>query len=396
MSKRFQAFAILLLVLAAVQAVPAQQTVAGKVRARDLGVPFEGTPGALNAITDVAGVTVGQTTLISGEGKLVVGKGPVRTGVTAILPRGKNSMNNPVFAGWFSQNGNGEMTGTTWVEESGFLEGPVMITNTHSVGVVRDAVVQWRVSHGQPDPTEYWWSLPVVAETWDGWLNDINGFHVKPEHVFHAIDSAAPGAVAEGNVGGGTGMICNEFKGGTGTSSRKLDMKAGGYTVGVLVQCNYGRRPNLRIAGVPVGQEIPDDAAYAGAPFDGAERGSIIVVVATDAPLVAHQLKRLARRVTLGLGRDGSVSGNGSGDIFIAFSTANPGAAAVDHVVDLKMLPNEKMDDLFAATVQATEEAIINAMVAAETMTGIENHRVIALPHDRLQAILKKYNRLNR
>ena len=396
MSKRFRAFAILLLVLAAVRTVPAQQTAAGKVRARDLGVPFEGTPGALNAITDVAGVTVGQTTLISGEGKLVVGKGPVRTGVTAILPRGKNSMNNPVFAGWFSQNGNGEMTGTTWVEESGFLEGPVMITNTHSVGVVRDAVVQWRVSHGQPDPTEYWWSLPVVAETWDGWLNDINGFHVKPEHVFHAIDSAATGAVAEGNVGGGTGMICNEFKGGTGTSSRKLDMKAGGYTVGVLVQCNYGRRPNLRIAGVPVGQEIPDDAAYAGAPFDGAERGSIIVVVATDAPLVAHQLKRLARRVTLGLGRDGSVSGNGSGDIFIAFSTANPGAAAVDHVVDLKMLPNEKMDDLFAATVQATEEAIINAMVAAETMTGIENHKVIALPHDRLQAILKKYNRLNR
>jgi len=396
MSKRFQAFAILLWVLVAVQAVPAQQTAAGKARARDLGVPFEGTPGALNAITDVAGVTVGQTTLISGEGKLVVGKGPVRTGVTAILPRGKNSMNNPVFAGWFSQNGNGEMTGTTWVEESGFLEGPVMITNTHSVGVVRDAVVQWRVSHGQPDPTEYWWSLPVVAETWDGWLNDINGFHVKPEHVFHAIDSAAPGAVAEGNVGGGTGMICNEFKGGTGTSSRKLDMKAGGYTVGVLVQCNYGRRPNLRIAGVPVGQEIPDDAAYAGAPFDGAERGSIIVVVATDAPLVAHQLKRLARRVTLGLGRDGSVSGNGSGDIFIAFSTANAGAAAVDHVVDLKMLPNEKMDDLFAATVQATEEAIINAMVAAETMTGIENHKVIALPHDRLQAIFKKYNRLNR
>jgi D-aminopeptidase len=396
MSKWFHAFAVLLMVFAAVQAVPAQQTAAGKVRARDLGVPFEGTPGALNAITDVAGVTVGQTTLISGDGKLVVGKGPVRTGVTAILPRGTNSMNNPVFAGWFSQNGNGEMTGTTWVEESGFLEGPVMITNTHSVGVVRDAVVEWRVSHGQPDPTEYWWSLPVVAETWDGWLNDINGFHVKPEHVFHAIDSAATGAVAEGNVGGGTGMICNEFKGGTGTSSRKLDMKAGGYTVGVLVQCNYGRRPNLRIAGVPVGQEIPDDAAYAAAPFDGAERGSIIVVVATDAPLVAHQLKRLARRVTLGLGRDGSVSGNGSGDIFIAFSTANPGAAAVDHVVDLKMLPNEKMDELFAATVQATEEAIINAMVAAETMTGIENHKVIALPHDRLQAILKKYHRLDR
>src|ERR1700722_12918923 len=300
------------------------QSVPAKPRARDLGVPFDGTTGPLNAITDVSGVTVGFTTLISGEGKLVVGQGPIRTGVTAILPRGKDSMGNPVFAGWFSQNGNGEMTGTTWVEESGFLEGPVMITNTHSVGVVRDAVVQWRVSHGQPDPTEYWWSLPVVAETWDGWLNDINGFHVKPEHVFHAIDTAAPGAVAEGNVGGGTGMICNEFKGGTGTSSRKLDMKVGGYTVGVLVQCNYGRRPNLRIAGVPVGLEIPEGAAYSTASFGELERGSIIVVVATDAPLVAHQLKRLARRVSLGLGRDGSTSGNGSGDIFIAFSTGNP------------------------------------------------------------------------
>jgi D-aminopeptidase len=370
------------------------QSVPARPRARDIGVPFEGTPGSLNAITDVSGVTVGFTTLISGEGKLVVGQGPIRTGVTAILPRGKDSMNNPVFAGWFSQNGNGEMTGTTWVEESGFLEGPVMITNTHSVGLVRDSVIQWRVAHGQPDPTEYWWSLPVVAETWDGWLNDINGFHVKPEHVFHAIDAAATGAVAEGNVGGGTGMICNEFKGGTGTSSRKLDMKVGGYTVGVLVQCNYGRRPNLRIAGVPVGLEIPDNAAYASASFDGAERGSIIVVVATDAPLVSHQLKRLARRVSLGLGRAGSVSGNGSGDIFIAFSTANPGAAAVDHIVDLKMLPNDKMDELFAATVQATEEAVINAMIAAETMTGIENHKVIALPHDQLHAVLKKYNRL--
>jgi L-aminopeptidase/D-esterase-like protein len=395
MGKSVRAFVALLAILSAVAAAPAQQNSNAKPRARDLGVPFDGTPGPLNAITDVTGVTVGQTTLISGDGKLVVGQGPIRTGVTAVLPRGKDSMNNPVFAGWFSQNGNGEMTGTTWVEESGFLEGPVMITNTHSVGVVRDAVIQWRVSHGQPDPTEYWWSLPVVAETWDGWLNDINGFHVKPEHVFHAIDSASTGPVAEGNVGGGTGMICNEFKGGTGTSSRKLELKDGGYTVGVLVQCNYGRRPNLRIAGVPVGKEIPEDPAYASASFATAERGSIIVVVATDAPLIAHQLKRLARRVSLGLGRDGSVSGNGSGDIFIAFSTANPGAAAVDHVVDLKMLPNDKMDDLFAATVQATEEAIINAMVAAETMTGIENHKVIALPHDRLRAVLKKYNRLN-
>jgi D-aminopeptidase len=365
-----------------------------KPRARDLGVPFDGTPGPLNSITDISGITVGHTTLISGEGKLQIGKGPVRTGVTAILPRGKDSMSNPVFAGWWSLNGNGEMTGTTWVEESGFLEGPVMVTNTHSVGVVRDAVIQWRVAHGQPDPTGYWWSLPVVAETWDGWLNDINGFHVKPEHAFHAIDSAKPGPVEEGNVGGGTGMICNEFKGGIGTSSRKIDSKAGAFTVGVLVQCNYGTRSNLRIAGVPVGKEIPEDRAYTSSSFAEADRGSIIVVVATDAPLVAHQLKRLARRVSLGLGRDGSTSGNGSGDIFIAFSTANSGAAAVNHVVDLKMLPNDMIEPVFATTVQATEEAIINAMVAAETMTGIENHKVIALPHDRLRAVLKKYNRL--
>jgi L-aminopeptidase/D-esterase-like protein len=371
-----------------------QEKPAAKPRARDLGVPFDGTPGPLNAITDVAGVAVGHTTLISGEGKLQIGKGPVRTGVTAILPRGKDSMSNPVFAGWWSLNGNGEMTGTTWVEESGFLEGPVMITNTHSVGVVRDAVIQWRVSHGQPDPTGYWWSLPVVAETWDGWLNDINGFHVKPEDAFHAIDSARSGPVEEGNAGGGTGMICNEFKGGIGTASRKIESKAGAFTVGVLVQCNYGSRANLRIAGVPVGKEISEDRAYTSTSFANADRGSIIVVVATDAPLVAHQLKRLARRVSLGLGRDGSISGNGSGDIFIAFSTANSGAAAADHVVDLKMLPNDMIEPVFAATVQATEEAVINAMVTAETMTGIENHKVIALPHDRLRAVLKKYNRL--
>ena len=365
-----------------------------KPRARDLGVPFDGTPGPLNAITDVAGVNVGHTTLISGEGKLQIGKGPVRTGVTAVMPRGKDSMNNPVFAGWWSLNGNGEMTGTTWVEESGFLEGPVMITNTHSVGVVRDAVIQWRVQHGQPDPTGYWWSLPVVAETWDGWLNDINGFHVKPEHAFHAIDSAHGGAVEEGNVGGGTGMICNGFKGGIGTSSRKVDMKLGNYTVGVLVQCNYGSRKNLRIAGVPVGLEIPEDDAYASTSFAQEDRGSIIVVVATDAPLVAHQLKRLARRVSLGLGRNGSISGNGSGDIFFAFSTANSGAAKPDALAQLTMLPNDQLNPVFSATVEATEEAIINAMVAAETMTGIENHKVIALPHDKLREVLKKYNRL--
>jgi len=389
-----RALVILLCSLAAVSSASAQETPPAKPRAPDLGVPFDGTPGPLNAITDVSGVTVGHTTLISGQGKLQVGKGPIRTGVTAVLPRGKDSMNDPVFAGWWSLNGNGEMTGTTWVEESGFLEGPVMITNTHSVGVVRDAVIQWRVAHGQPDPTGYWWSLPVVAETWDGWLNDINGFHVKPEHGFHAIDSAHSGAVEEGNVGGGTGMVCNEFKGGIGTSSRKFESKIGGYTVGVLVQCNYGSRKNLRIAGVQAGREIPEDPAYASASFSELDRGSIIVVVATDAPLVAHQLKRLARRVSLGLGRAGSISGNGSGDIFIAFSTANPGAAAADHVLDLKMLPNDQIEPVFAATVQATEEAIINAMVAAETMTGIENHKVIALPHDKLRAVLKKYNRL--
>jgi D-aminopeptidase len=373
----------------------AQQDVPKKPRARDLGVPFDGTTGKFDAITDVAGVQVGHTTLISGEGKLQLGKGPVRTGVTAVLPRGRDSMNDAVFAGWFSQNGNGEMTGTTWVEESGFLEGPVMITNTHSVGVVRDAVIQWRVAHGQPDPTGYWWSLPVVAETWDGWLNDINGFHVKPEHAFQAIDTAHGGSVEEGSVGGGTGMICNEFKGGIGTSSRKLDAKFGGYTVGVLVQCNYGLRPNLRIAGVPVGKEIPNDAAYSAANFDELDRGSIIVVVATDAPLLSHQLKRLARRVSLGLGRDGSVSGNGSGDIFIAFSTANPHSDGGNQKeITITMLPNDAIDPIFAATVQATEEAIINAMIAADTMTGIENHKVIALPHDKLRAILKKYNRL--
>ena len=372
----------------------AQEKSAPKPRARDLGVPFDGTPGPFNAITDVSGVTVGHTTLISGEGKLQVGKGPVRTGVTAVLPRGKDSMANSVFAGWWSLNGNGEMTGTTWVEESGFLEGPVMITNTHSVGVVRDAVIQWRVNHGQPDPASEWWSLPVVAETWDGRLNDINGFHVKPEHALHAIDIAASGPVQEGNVGGGTGMVCNGFKGGIGTASRRLDAKDGGYTIGILVQCNYGRRPDLRIAGVSVGREIAADVPYAGTSFVNDDRGSIIVIVATDAPLVAHQLKRLARRVSLGLGRNGSISGNGSGDIFIAFSTANPGAAAADHLVDLKMLPNDKLGPVFAATVQATEEAVINAMVAAETMTGIENHKVIALPHDKLRAILRKYNRL--
>ncbi|MBZ5550062.1 MAG: P1 family peptidase [Acidobacteriia bacterium] len=358
-----------------------------KPRARDLGVPFEGTPGAHNAITDVKGVEVGHTTLISGSGKLKVGEGPVRTGVTAVLPRGKESK-DAVFGGWFALNGNGEMTGTTWVEDSGFVDGPIMITNTHSVGVVRDAVIAWKVKRGSPDMEGYWWSLPVVAETWDGFLNDINGFHVKPEHVFHALDTAHGGAVEEGSVGGGTGMICNEFKGGIGTASRVLDAKSGGYTVGVLVQCNYGRRGELRIAGVPVGKEIPEHPAY------GEDVGSIIIVVATDAPLIPTQLKRIARRASLGLGRDGSYSGGGSGDIFIAFSTANPGAASPKGIHDLKMLPNDQLDPIFLATVEATEEAVINAMVAAQTMTGVNDHTVIALPHDRLREVLKKYNRL--
>jgi D-aminopeptidase len=366
-------------------------------RARDLGVPFDGNPGPLNAITDVPGVEVGSITLIRGEGALKVGEGPVRTGVTVVLPRGANN-NDPVYAGWFSLNGNGEMTGTTWVEESGFLEGPVAITNTHSVGTVRDSMIAWGLKHGalkQP------WSLPVVAETWDGFLNDINGFHVKPEDVFAALDSAKGGAVAEGNTGGGTGMICYGFKGGTGTASRVVAQADGGYTVGVLVQCNCGRRPQLTIAGVPVGKEIPGNEPYAEATppamFPGSESqgdiGSIIIVVATDAPLLPHQLKRLARRAALGLARTGSISGNGSGDIFIAFSTANPHADAEPGPNTVKTVSNERISPLFSATVEATEEAIVNAIVSAQTMTGIDGHTVIALPHDRLQEVLKKYNR---
>ncbi|HEY1401589.1 MAG TPA: P1 family peptidase [Terriglobales bacterium] len=358
-----------------------------KPRARDLGVPFEGKPGPLNAITDVKGIEVGHTTLISGSGKLKVGEGPVRTGVTAVLPRGKDSL-DPVFGAWFTLNGNGEMTGTTWLEDSGILDGPVMITNTHSVGVVRDAVIAWRIRKAPPDSEGYSWSLPVVAETADDDLNDMNGFHVKPEHAFHALDSAHGGPVEEGNVGGGTGMICNEFKGGIGTSSRVLGPQHGGYTVGVLVQCNYGRRSQLRIAGVPVGREITDHLVR------DEDIGSIIIVIATDAPLIPNQLKRMARRASLGLGRDGSFSGDGSGDIFIAFSTANPGVNDPKGVHDLKMLANQQLNPIFLATVQATEEAVVNAMVAAETMTGINDHTVIALPHDKLREVLKKYNRL--
>jgi D-aminopeptidase len=361
------------------------------VRARDLGIPFEGTPGKLNSITDVPGLEVGYTTLISGEGKLEVGKGPVRTGVTAILPRGHASLNDPVYAGFVSLNGNGEMTGTAWIEESGFLEGPIVITNTHSVGVARDAVLAWRVNHGDADTSGYWWSLPVVAETWDGWLNDINGFHVKPEDVWHALDTAHGGAIEEGSGGGGTGMICYEFKGGNGTASRKIDIRVSkdapprSFVVGVFLQANFGRRPQLIIAGVPVGQKIPGEVYKQ-------ESGSCIAVVATDAPLLPNQLKRLARRVSLGLARTGTISGNGSGDLFIAFSTANPNVAGPDQIThDVQTIPNDLMDPLFAGVVQATEEAVVNALIDNRSMTGRDNHRVEALPHDRLREIMKRF-----
>src|SRR5438876_6032614 len=364
------------------------------VRARDLGIPFEGTPGKFNAITDVAGVEVGYTTLIRGEGKLEVGKGPVRTGVTVIIPRGHDSLNDPVYAGFFNLNGNGEMTGTAWLEESGFLEGPIIITNTHSVGVARDAVIAWRIRQGPADKTGYWWSLPVVAETWDGWLNDINGFHVKPDDVWHALDTAHGGVLEEGSVGGGTGMICYEFKGGNGTASRKVDIRLAAvgknaspqsFIVGVFLQANFGRRPQLTIAGVPVGKKIPGEVYKE-------ESGSCIAVVATDAPLLPNQLKRLARRVSLGLARTGTISGNGSGDLFIAFSTANPNVANPDQIThDVQTIPNDLMDPLFAGVVQATEEAVVNALIDNRSMTGRDNHRVDALPHDRLREIMKGF-----
>lgn len=360
-----------------------------KPRARDLGVPFEGTPGQFNAITDVKGVEVGYVTLISGEGKTAV-----RTGVTAILPQGKNFQGR-VFAGWHALNGNGEMTGTTWIEESGGLGSPVLITNTHSVGVVRDAVIEWGVKKGNQGVYSGDLSLPVVAETYDGFLNDINGFHVKKEHVFQALDNAKTGALAEGNVGGGTGMMAHGFKGGTGTASRKLSERDGGYTVGVLVQANYGARQFLRVAGVPVGQEIKDLMPAKGNQETG--QGSIIIIVATDAPLLPHQLKRIAQRAGLGVAVMGGRGENPSGDIFLAFSTANAAEASKDEGLStLTMLPNERISRLFAATAQATEEAIVNALVAAETMKGVDGNTAYALPHDRLREILKKYNRLTK
>jgi len=366
---------------------------ADHVRARDLGVPFWGEPGPLNAITDVPGIEVGHSTIISGEagGDETV----VRTGVTAILPRGKASPLDGVFAGWFTQNGNGEMTGTTWVEESGLMYGPVMITNTHSVGVVRDAVIGWALDNYDFDEDD-WWSLPVVGETWDGWLNDLNCFHVKPEYAYEALNNAKTGPMQEGGVGGGTGMITYEFKGGIGTASRVVHDESGDYTVGVLVQSNFGSRYQLTVAGTPVGKEIPELPAYAALKRNTSDRdlGSIIAVVATDAPLLPHQLKRIAKRVSMGVARTGGMASNSSGDIFIAFSTANEGAGAAKGLPTAQILPNERITPFFEATVLATEEAIINALVAAETMTGYEGHRVIELPHDRLQEVLKKYNRL--
>jgi len=377
-----------------------------RIRARDLGIPLDGTPGANNAITDVAGVEVGMTTLISGDGPLQRGKGPVRTGVTTILPHGKTF--DPVFAASYALNGNGEMTGTTWINESGFLEGPLAITNTHSVGVVRDAVVGWMVDRKHLDPIApgVFFQYPLVAETWDGVLNDINGFHVTREHVVAALDGATAGPVREGNVGGGTGMVCMGFKGGTGTSSRRVDAGGGSYTVAALVQANFGGRANFTVAGVPVGREITDltpevKLADAKDPGDAREfragdqdTGSIIVIVATDAPLLPHQLARLARRVPIGLGRVGGIGGNSSGDIFLAFSTANPGAFKRQGVKDLKMLPNDAMDPLFLGVIQSVEESVLNALVAAETMKGINGNTVHALPHERLREVLKKYNRL--
>lgn len=367
--------------------------VAQKPRARDIGIPFNGTTGKYNAITDVKGVEVGYSTIISGQGKNVRGKGPVRTGVTAILPRGRN--NNPVFANWYSLNGNGEMTGTTWITESGFLEGPIMITNTNSVGVVRDAVLKWYVKTGWYKE-DFWYTYPVVAETYDGFLNDIYGFHVKEENAYEALDSARSGIIKEGNVGGGTGMMCLGFKGGTGTSSRVVRIRDSTYTVGVLVQSNFGSKKNFTIAGVPIGQELKDTMNYEfkAPPSYQPGDGSIIVVVATDAPLLPHQLKRLAARVPLGIGIVGGRGENGSGDIFMAFSTANPAAFQREEFTKLDELPNDLINPLFDATVQAVEEAIINAMVAAETMEGINGNKAYALPHQLVIDLLKKYNRI--
>ncbi len=375
-----------------IQTVSAQPT-----RARDLGIPFVGITGELNAITDVKGVEVGYCTIIEGNGANILGQGPIRTGVTAVFPRGKAKKFSPVYANWCSLNGNGEMTGTTWITESGFLETPIMITNTNSVGAVRQAVLKWYVDTDWYSGEEWWYTYPVVAETYDGFLNDIYGFHVKEEHVLKAIKNAASGAVAEGNVGGGTGMTCLGFKGGTGTSSRIVNIEDSTYTVGVLVQANFGAKHNLSIAGVPVGMELMHikSEEYHGSPQSNRKEGdgSIIVIVATDAPLLPHQLKRIAQRVPLGVGNVGGRGENGSGDIFLAFSTANEDAFSRTETKSAVTLSNDMISPLFDATVQSVEEAIINAMVAAETMEGINGNKCHRLPHEATIEVLKKYNR---
>ena len=368
-----------------------------KPRARDIGVQFEGTPGRFNAITDVKGVEVGHSTIIIGSGKNEIGKGPVRTGVTAIFPRGKKF--SPVYANWYSLNGNGEMTGTTWVTESGFLETPIMITNTNSVGVVRDAVLKWFVDTNWYGDDQWWYTYPVVGETYDGFLNDIYGFHVQEKHVYEAIENAKSGPVAEGNIGGGTGMLTLGFKGGIGTSSRKVKINNKTYTLGAIVQSNFGSKRNLTISGVPIGKELKDtlNLVFNAPPANKRQEGdgSIIVIVATDAPLFPHQLKRIAHRIPIGIGAVGGRGSNGSGDIFLAFSTANPKAFNRKNSGSVKTFPNDKITPLFEATVQVVEESIINAMIAAETMEGINNNKAYALPHGKLMEILKKYNRAN-
>ena len=376
------------------------QVYSQKPRARDLGIPFVGTPGVFNAITDVLGVEVGYSTIISGKGENTVGNGPVRTGVTAIFPRGKAKKFSPVYANWYSLNGNGEMTGTTWVTESGFLETPIMITNTNSVGVVRDAVLKWYVDTDWYSGEDWWYTYPVVAETYDGFLNDIYGFHVKEKHVLEAIENSSSGQIAEGNIGGGTGMMCLGFKGGTGTSSRVLKIKESSYTVGALVQSNFGAKRNLSIAGVPVGVELKDtlNSVFNGPPKSRRQEGdgSIIVIIATDVPLLPHQLKRIAQRIPLGIGIVGGRGSNGSGDIFLAFSTANEGAFNRDDIASITSMPNDLLMPVFEATVQVVEEAIINAMIAAETMEGINGNTSYAIPHDVLVETLQKYNRIKK
>ena len=373
-------------------------TLAQKPRARDLGIPFKGQTGTFNAITDVKGVEVGYSTIISGEGENIVGKGPVRTGVTAIFPRGKAKKFSPVYANWYSLNGNGEMTGTTWITESGFLETPIMITNTNSVGVVRDAVLKYYVDNDWYRGEDWWYTYPVVAETYDGFLNDIYGFHVKEEHVLEAINDAKSGKIKEGNVGGGTGMMCLGYKGGTGTSSRIIKVGPKEYTIGVLVQSNFGAKRNLTISGVPVGIELKDTLNYVYKAPPKSRRqegdGSIIIVLATDIPLLPHQLKRVAQRIPLGVGLVGGRGSNGSGDIFIAFSTANEEAFNRDDFATVETYPNDQLFPVFDATVNVVEEAIINAMIAAETMEGINNNKAYGIPHDLLVETLKKYNRI--